>query len=99
MLHPLIAVSDSAFPNLDPARKLLAKADAELCLAEEPTPEAILTVARNADAVLVTYAPVTVEMILLMILCLIIDSFGVVVDNVYFGSSTEMGIVVTNFHE
>jgi D-3-phosphoglycerate dehydrogenase len=96
MLHPLIAVSDSAFPNLDPARKLLAKSDAELRLAEGPTPEAILTVARNADAVLVTYAPVTGEMIRQMMRCRIIARFGVGVDNVDIGAATEMGIVVTN---
>jgi len=96
MLHPLIAVSDSAFPNLDPARMLLAKCDAELRLAEEPTPDAILTVARNADAVLVTYAQVTGEMIRQMMRCRIIARFGVGVDNVDIGAATEAGIVVTN---
>src|SRR5215469_3795571 len=96
MLHPLIAVSDSAFPNLDPARMLLAKCDAELRLAEEPTPDAILTVARNADAVLVTYAQVTGKMIRQMMRCRIIARFGVGVDNVDIGAATEAGIVVTN---
>jgi D-3-phosphoglycerate dehydrogenase / 2-oxoglutarate reductase len=96
MLHALIAVSDSAFPNLDPARKILAKCDAELRLAEEPTPKAILKVARDADAVLVTYAQVTDEMIRQMMRCRIIARFGVGVDNVDIGAATEAGILVTN---
>jgi D-3-phosphoglycerate dehydrogenase len=96
MLRARIAVSDSAFPNLDPARKILAKSEAELRLAEEPTPGAILKVARQADAVLVTYAQLTGEMIRQMLRCQIIARFGVGVDNVDIRAATEAGIVVTN---
>lgn len=96
MPHPLIAVSDSAFPNLDPAREVLKKLDAELHLAEESTPEAILQVAQDADALLVTYAQITGEMIRQMTRCRIIARFGVGVDNVDIETATEAGIVVTN---
>ena len=46
----LVAVTDSVFPNLDPAAAVLAKIGAELRLAAAPTPEAILEAARDADA-------------------------------------------------
>src|SRR6202047_4668228 len=95
MRHPLIAVSDSVFPNLNLAREVLSRIGAELLLAEEPTPEAIMQVARNADAVLVTYAKITAEMIGQMTRCRIIARFGIGVDNVDIPSATKAGIVVT----
>jgi D-3-phosphoglycerate dehydrogenase len=95
MRHPLIAVADSVFPNLDPAREVLSKLAAELLLAEEATPEAILQVARNADALLVTYAKVSAHMIEQMTRCRIIARFGIGVDNVDLPAATKANIVVT----
>src|ERR1700687_5511012 len=95
MTHPVIAVSDSVFPNLNLAREVLSRVGAELLLAEEPTPEAIMQVARNADAVLVTYAKITAEMISQMRRCRIIARFGIGVDNVDIPAATKAGIGVT----
>jgi D-3-phosphoglycerate dehydrogenase len=91
----LVAVTDSVFPNLDPARGVLAKIRAELRLAPQPTPEAILGVAREADGVLTTYAKVTGDMIPQMTRCRIIARFGIGVDNVDIPVATSKGIVVT----
>jgi D-3-phosphoglycerate dehydrogenase len=91
----LVAVTDSVFPNLDPAREVLSKIGAELRLAEEATPEAILKVAARADAVMVTYAKITAEMIQQMQHCQIIARFGIGVDNVDIPAATTAGIVVT----
>jgi D-3-phosphoglycerate dehydrogenase / 2-oxoglutarate reductase len=93
--HPIVAVSDIVFPNLDHAREVLAKIDAELRLAEQPTEEGILRVARDADALLVTYAKITAEMIRQMKRCRIISRFGIGVDNVDIAAATAAGIVVT----
>ena len=95
MRHPLIAVADSPFPNLDPAREVLAKIGAELHLAEKATAEAIMRVARNADAVMVTYAKVTADMIGQMTRCQIIARFGIGADNVDLAAATSASIVVT----
>jgi D-3-phosphoglycerate dehydrogenase len=95
MRHPLIAVSDSVFPNLNPAREVLSRVGAELLLAEAPTSGAIMQVARSADAVLVTYAKVTADMIGQMTRCRIIARFGIGVDNVDIPAATKAGIVVT----
>jgi len=91
----LVAVSDSVFPNLDPAREVLSKIGAELRPASESTPEAILRVATAADALLVTYAKITAEMIARMKRCRIISRFGIGVDNVDIAAATNAGIVVT----
>jgi D-3-phosphoglycerate dehydrogenase len=91
----LVAVADSVFPNLDPARAVLSRIGADLRLAETPTAEAILRVASSADAVLVTYAKITAEMIGQMTRCRIISRFGIGVDNVDIPAATNAGIVVT----
>jgi D-3-phosphoglycerate dehydrogenase / 2-oxoglutarate reductase len=91
----LVAVSDSVFPNLDPARAVLSKIGADLQLASEAKPEAILRVAREADALLATYAKITAEMIREMKRCRIISRFGIGVDNVDIAAATQAGIVVT----
>src|SRR3984893_2586239 len=91
----LVAVSDSVFPNLDPAGAVLAKIGAEIRLAKESKAEAILEVARDADALLTTYAKITGDMIRQMKNCRIIARFGIGVDNVDIPVATSQGIVVT----
>ncbi|MBI3047988.1 MAG: C-terminal binding protein [Acidobacteria bacterium] len=90
-----VAVADSVFPNLDPAREVLSRVGATLELAAEPTPEAILRLARDADAVLVTYAKITGDMIRQLTKCRVISRFGIGVDNVDISEATKKGIVVT----
>src|SRR5579863_5436954 len=91
----LVAVADSVFPNLDLARSVVSRAGAELRLAPQPTPEAIVATAREADALFVTYAKITAEMIREMKRCHIISRFGIGVDNVDIAAATAAGIVVT----
>jgi len=91
----VVAVTDSVFPSLEPAKAVLSKIGGELRLAPEPTPEGILSVARDADAVLTTYAKVTAEMISQMTRCRVISRFGIGVDNVDIPVATSKGIVVT----
>ena len=90
-----VAVADSVFPNLDPAREVLSRIGADLQLASDKTPEAILRVAADADALLVTYAQITADMIRQLTRCRIISRFGIGVDNVDLAEATKAGIVVT----
>lgn len=90
-----VAVADSVFPNLDPAREVLKTIGAELRLAPEASTAAILGVASGADALLVTYAKITGEMIRQMPKCRIISRFGIGVDNVDLEAATAAKIVVT----
>jgi D-3-phosphoglycerate dehydrogenase len=91
----LVAVADSVFPNLDLARAVVSRAGAELRMASQPTPEGIVAAAKDADALLVTYAKINADMIREMKKCKIISRFGIGVDNVDIEAATRQGIVVT----
>ena len=71
------------------ARGACPKSAPKLHLAAEPKPEAIMRVARDADALLATYAKITAEMIRQMKRCRIISRFGIGVDNVDIPVATE----------
>src|SRR3970040_605085 len=91
----LVAGSDSVFPHPDPAREVLSAIGAELQLAPDASPAAIMAIAGGADALLVTYAKITADMIQQMPRCRIISRFGIGVDNVDLAAATSAGIVVT----
>src|SRR5262245_3630755 len=90
-----VAVADSVFPNLNPAKAVLAEIGAELALAADSSPESVMKLATDADAVLVTYAKINADMIRQMKKVRIISRFGIGVDNVDLDAATEKGIVVT----
>ena len=94
MANPLVAVVDTVFPTLDPAKKALARVNADLKLAEEPTPEKILEVAANADGVLTTYGQVTAEVIDGLNNCKVIGRFGIGIDNIDIPAAHAKGITV-----
>ncbi|HJO58799.1 MAG TPA: NAD(P)-dependent oxidoreductase, partial [Nitrospinaceae bacterium] len=95
MANPLVAVADSVFPSLDPAKEALARVNAELKLAEEATPDKILAVAAEADGLLVTYGQITAEVIAGLKNCKVIGRFGIGIDNIDIPVATDAGITVT----
>jgi D-3-phosphoglycerate dehydrogenase len=95
MAQYLVAVADSVFPNLEPATQVLSAIGAELRLAADSSPESVMKVAADADAVLVTYAKINADMIRQMKKVRIISRFGIGVDNVDLDAATQQGIVVT----
>ena len=84
----LVVVTDSVFPNLDPAREVLAEIDADLKLVSETNSEAIARATRDADGILVTYAKISANMIRQMSRCRVISRFGIGVDNVDLAAAT-----------
>jgi D-3-phosphoglycerate dehydrogenase / 2-oxoglutarate reductase len=95
MRHPLIAVTDSPFPSLDPAKAALARIDPELRVANSTSADDILAVARDADAILVTYAKLPGELLRQLRRCKAIGRFGLGVDNIDIAAAAEIGITVT----
>jgi len=91
----LIAVTDSVFPSLDPAKAALARLDPEFRMAKSASADDILGVARDADAVLVTYARLPAELLRQLTRCKAIGRFGLGVDNIDLPAAKEMGITVT----
>jgi D-3-phosphoglycerate dehydrogenase / 2-oxoglutarate reductase len=99
MTKILVAVTDSPFPNLEPATQVLSELNAELKLAKGTTPEDILAIAREADGLLVTYAKVPASVIEQLTRCKVIARFGIGVDSVDIDAATRAGIIVTNVPE
>jgi D-3-phosphoglycerate dehydrogenase len=95
MPRPLIAVTDSPFPSLDPAKVALARIDPELRVAKSASADDILAVARDADAILVTYAKLPGDLLRQLRRCKAIGRFGLGVDNIDIAAAAELGITVT----
>lgn len=95
MPRRLIAVADSPFPSLDPAKAALARVDPELRMAKSASAEDILAVARDADAILVTYARLPGDLLRQLTRCKAIGRFGLGVDNIDIAAAAELGITVT----
>jgi D-3-phosphoglycerate dehydrogenase len=93
--RPVIAVTDSVFPSLDPALAALARLDPQMRMAKSVAAEDILAVARDADAILVTYAKLPGELLRQLTRCKVIGRFGLGVDNIDTKTAAELGIVVT----
>jgi len=95
MPRPIIAVTDSVFPSLDPAMKALARVDPEMRMSKSTGADDILAVARDADAILVTYAKLPAELLQQLTRCKAIGRFGLGVDNIDVPVAAARGIVVT----
>lgn len=94
MRKTLIAVADSPFVNLQPTEKVLASLDADIQIAKQTTPEAILEIAREADGLMVTFANISKEIIQGLERCKVIGRYGIGVDNIDLDAATEAGIQV-----
>lgn len=95
MTRPLIAVTDSVFPSLDPAMAALRRLDPEFRIAKSTSEADILQVARDADGVLVTYAKLPGELLRQFRRCKVIGRFGLGVDNIDVKAAAALSIVVT----
>jgi D-3-phosphoglycerate dehydrogenase / 2-oxoglutarate reductase len=95
MSRTVIAVTDSPFPSLDPAIAALKRVDPDLRMAKSASADDILAVAREADAVLVTYAKLPGELLKELKRCKVIGRFGLGVDNIDIPAAAQLGITVT----
>jgi D-3-phosphoglycerate dehydrogenase len=90
-----IAVADTVFPTLDPAKKALeGQTSEEFKLSKDKSVESILEAAADADALLVTYSPITAEVISGLNKCKAIGRFGIGTDNIDIAAATARGITV-----
>lgn len=94
MAGPVIAVTDSVFPSLDPAKAALAKLNPTFRMSKSVNADDILSVAKDADAILVTYAKLTREILTQLTQCKAIGRFGLGVDNIDLPAAKEKGIAV-----
>jgi D-3-phosphoglycerate dehydrogenase len=94
MPRTVIAITDSPFPSLEPAKQKLARLDPEYRMAVSPSADDILAVARDADAILVTYAKLPGELLRQLTRCKAIGRFGLGVDNIDLPTAKALGIAV-----
>ncbi len=94
MAGPVIAFTENIFPTLDSAKAALARLNPTLRMAKSTSAEDILEVARDADAILVTYAKLPRDLILQLTRCKAIGRFGLGVDNIDLPACKEKGIAV-----
>ena len=94
MPHTIIAITDSPFPSLEPAKRKLARLDPEYRVAKSSSANDILAVARDADAILVTYAKLPGELLRQLTRCKAIGRFGLGVDNIDLAAAKALGIAV-----
>jgi D-3-phosphoglycerate dehydrogenase len=94
MAGPVIAVTDSVFPSLDPAKAALARLNPTFLMSKSSSADDILSVAKDADAILVTYAKLTRDILMQLTKCKAIGRFGLGVDNIDLPTAKEKGIAV-----
>jgi D-3-phosphoglycerate dehydrogenase len=90
----VIAITDTVFPSLDPAKAALAKLNPTFRMSKSANADDIVSVAKDADAILVTYAKLTREILLQLTKCRAIGRFGLGVDNIDLPTAKEKGIAV-----
>ena len=94
MAGPVIAFTENIFPTLEPAKAALARLNPTLRMAKSTGAGDILEVARDADAILVTYAKLTADLINQLTRCKAIGRFGLGVDNIDLPACKAKGIAV-----
>jgi D-3-phosphoglycerate dehydrogenase len=90
-----ILVTDHVFPNLDPENAVL-EGIGTLREAGSVSDAELLELARDADAVLNCYRPLSAEIVGAMKNCRIIARYGIGVDTIPLEVATSRGIQVTN---
>ncbi len=91
-----VVVTDHLFDSLAEEGRLFGQVDAELVEGQCRSEEEIITLARTADAILNTYAPMTAKVISALERCRVIVRFGIGYDNVAVDAATQKGIMVAN---
>ena len=95
MARFLIAMTDNVFPSLDPAKAALSAQSITSCgWRKAPRLRTFWRSRKDADAILVTYAKLTRELLMQLTKCKAIGRFGLGVDNIDLTAAAEKGIQV-----
>ncbi len=91
-----VVVTDYNYPDLSIEEAELARWGARVIPAQCRSPEEVLAVAEEADALISQYAPITREVIYRLRNCRALGRYGIGVDNIDIQAATERGIAVIN---
>ena len=92
-----VVVSDHTFPNLDPERKILEPLGAEVIERQCQSLEELLPVARDADALLVTYVkPIGEELFKTSPKLRVVVRYAIGIDTLDIPAATRYGVLMVN---
>ena len=91
-----VVITDHGFPNLKHEEDVIGAAGGELVVAQCKTAAEVIEAARDADALLVQWAPVDASVIAELTQCKVIVRYGIGVDNVDLGAAKDRDIPVCN---
>lgn len=91
-----VFLTDQVFPSTDTERAILRDVGATLDILDDPSPESIRTNAKDADALLTTYAPLDAETLSALTSCRVVSRYGIGVDNIDLEAAKKNGTIVTN---
>ncbi|MEO1982793.1 MAG: C-terminal binding protein [Fuerstiella sp.] len=94
-----VAITDYTFPSLDIEQKILQSADCEIVSGQCKTPDALIPLVADADAVITQFAPVSTDVIAAMQKARVIVRYGIGFDNVACDAAREKNIPVCNIPE
>lgn len=91
-----VAITDFSFPNLEIEESILKAEGHDILSGQCKTPEILIPLVRNADAVITQFAPVNADVISAMEKARVIVRYGIGVDNVDLDAARQRGIPVCN---
>jgi D-3-phosphoglycerate dehydrogenase len=91
-----VVITDSDYPTNEPERKIMHKIGATVAKYDCVTEEEVMKIARDADALLVQYAPITKQVIDTLDKVKAVGRYGVGVDTIDIQAATEKGIQIVN---
>jgi D-3-phosphoglycerate dehydrogenase len=91
-----VVITDHSFPEVSVERKLIEAAGGSLEVASCKTDEDVIAAARDADALLVQWAPITERVLRSLPRCKVVIRYGIGVDNIDLEAAKGMGVSVAN---
>ena len=91
-----VVITDCDHPSVEIERKILSEINPEFLLAHCNTENEVIEAAKDADAIINQYAPITKRVIESLKKCKVITRYGVGVDNIDVEAATEHKIIVAN---
>jgi len=93
---PLVIITDCDHGTIAPEEAVLRAARVEYRLHQAKSEEDVIAVARDADAIILQYAPITGRVLDGLPRCRIAVRYGVGVDTVDLAAATQRGVMVAN---
>lgn len=95
--HPYqVIITDCDHGSIEEEREEFRRIGAELILAQVREEEEIIQTCKEADGLIIQYAPLTKRVIEALPYCKVISRYGVGVDSVDLQAATDYGIIVAN---